>query len=256
MTVFSLWTSSPRYSVFGASEFVFIRCIRLMLDRSPRPRVGAIAHELNQTHHLFNQFTIDLKCCALFNGSHRVCAKKMDSLADPILRGLAIGLPVGLIVAVPIIVVAVIASRKRGEKYRHLLPGDGFNLRYCSTPRFQRWWKFFPWEGVGVLRYDRQELVFDASSNRGDIFTVRASFEKLLYYGRRNWFRNGLLPWLLLKTDTGDYYLCVETGPFIFGAGRRTRELLNSLKRNARRSIQRRVTLQFEFGLPSPPWMS
>jgi hypothetical protein len=27
-------------------------------------------------------------------------------------------------------------------------------------------------------------------------------------------------------------------------------------RRGIRRSIQRRVTLQFEFGLPSPPWMS
>jgi len=27
-------------------------------------------------------------------------------------------------------------------------------------------------------------------------------------------------------------------------------------KRPTKRSIQRRVTIQFEFGLPSPPWMS
>jgi hypothetical protein len=161
----------------------------------------------------------------------------MDTLADPILKGIAIGIPIGLLVAAPIIAIAVVASRGRLEKYRNFLPGSGYTLRYCSTSRFQRWWKFFPWEGIGVLRYDRQELVFEARSNKGESFTVRAPFTKLFYHGRCNWFRNGLLPWLLMKTDAGDYYLCVETGPFIFGAGRRTCELLSALRRDAEQAV-------------------
>jgi len=31
---------------------------------------------------------------------------------------------------------------------------------------------------------------------------------------------------------------------------------LSHKPKRTKRSIQRRVTLQFEFGLPSPPWMS
>jgi hypothetical protein len=95
------------------------------------------------------------------------------------------------------------------------------------------WFKFFPWEGVGVLRVQGQLLVFDAIPNRGGAFTVRAPVERLSFHGRRNWFRNGFLPWLLLKSDSGDFYLCVETGPLILGAGGMTRDLFASITRQA-----------------------
>jgi hypothetical protein len=162
---------------------------------------------------------------------------KMDLLKNPFILGAAIG----MLVAVPIIAAAIIAWRKRCEKYQQFLTEDGYNgynLRYCTRSRFQRWWKFFPWEGVGMLSFRGQDLVFDARSNNGDSFTVRTSVHGLLFHGRRNWFRNGLLPWLLLKSDSGDYYLCVETGPFIFGAGKRTRDLLASIKTRAEQENQ------------------
>jgi hypothetical protein len=150
----------------------------------------------------------------------------MDLFKNPFMIGAAMG----MLVAVPIIVAAIIAWHKRREKYQQFLTKDGYNLRYCSTIRFQRWWKFFPWEGVGMLSFRGQDLIFEARSNKGNSFTVRTPVHGLHFHGRRNWFRNGLLPWLLLKSDSGDYYLCVETGPFIFGAGRRTRDLLATIK--------------------------
>jgi len=161
----------------------------------------------------------------------------MEPLSDPMFRGalagLAIGLAIPAIGLITIVLLATTASHRRGGMYRRLSPGGAHPLRYCTAKRFMGWWKFFPWEGVGVLRLQGRELVFEACSNRGAAFTLRAPVEMLRYHGRRNWFRNGFLPWLLLTSDAGDYYLCVETGPFIFGADAMTRDLLASISKQA-----------------------
>ncbi len=156
-----------------------------------------------------------------------------DYLWSAAVAGILIGLAFAAIPVVAIALIAITASHRRGEKYRQLSTGGTFHLRYCTAKRFMRWLKFFPWEGVGVLRLHGRELVFEASSNRGEAFTLRAPVERLLYHGRRNWFRNGFLPWLLLKSDAGDYYLCVETGPLILGADAMTRDLLDSLQKQS-----------------------
>ena len=39
------------YNLVVVSEFVFITCIVLDVDRSRRPRADVIAHDLNQTRH-------------------------------------------------------------------------------------------------------------------------------------------------------------------------------------------------------------
>ena len=46
-------------SLVVVSEFVFIVCNILNVDRSHRPRAGAIAHDLNQTRHLPINFQFD-----------------------------------------------------------------------------------------------------------------------------------------------------------------------------------------------------
>lgn len=80
---------------------------------------------------------------------------------------------------------------------------------------------------------DQRDLIFQAHPNEGKQFTLRVPIENLQLHGRRNWFKNGLLPWLLLRTDPSDYYLCVETGPLIFGAGKKTRALLAAIDEQA-----------------------
>lgn len=149
------------------------------------------------------------------------------------MTGLVIGLAISVIPLIAIVLIAITASHRRRVKYQQLSQDGAYNLRYCSAKRFMGWLKFFPWEGVGVLRLHGQELVFDACSNRGATFTVRAPVERLQFHGRRDWLRNGFLPWLLLKSDSGDYYLCVETGPLIFGAGGMTRDLLATIRTQA-----------------------
>lgn len=143
---------------------------------------------------------------------------------------LILAVVMSVLLTLPIIIAASKASRKRSETYREIPAQDGFNLRYCSARRFFRWLKIFPWEGVGVLQLQGQDLVFEARPNRGNPVTVRSRVENLTYHGRRNWFRNGLLPWMLLKSDGGDFYLCVETGPSISGAGKKTHEMLATIK--------------------------
>ena len=133
----------------------------------------------------------------------------------------------------PILIIATIAWRSRRSRYGQLASSGGTALRYCSDRRFKRWWKFFPWEGIGFLRVYADGLVFEGHPNSGEAFKVVSSIEQLEFYGRRNWFRNGLLPWLRFKGGSQDYYLCVETGPLIFGAGSKTQRLLDSLKQQA-----------------------
>ena len=135
--------------------------------------------------------------------------------------------------AAPILLIAAIAWSRRRKKYDLLSSAKGYHLRYCSESRFRSWWKFFPWEGVGKLVVDQNNLVFEGLPNDGESFIVHVPIEQLELYGRQSWFRNGFLPWLLLKNKPSDYYLCVETGPWIFGAGAKTRELLKSINQQA-----------------------
>lgn len=135
--------------------------------------------------------------------------------------------------AAPVLIIATVAWCGRRNKYKQLPSAHGFQLRYCSSSRFQRFWKFFPWEGIGHLEVDQQDLVFHAQPNKGPQFTLRVPIENLQLHGRRNWFKNSFLPWLLLKNEPNDYYLCVETGPLIFGAGRKSRNILASITQEA-----------------------
>lgn len=147
----------------------------------------------------------------------------MESLDHPFLVGALFG-------ATPILILAIIAWWGRRRKYQRLPSAEGFHVRYCSGSRFQRFWKFFPWEGIGHLKLDERDLLFQAHPNRGEPFTIQVPRENLQLHGRRNWFKNGLLPWLLLRAEPNDYYLCVETGPLIFGADEKTHTLLAAME--------------------------
>jgi hypothetical protein len=147
----------------------------------------------------------------------------MDLLDYPFIVGGAIG-------GLPILLIAFLAWRGRRNMYRTLSSTQGYKLRYCSESRFNKWWKFFPWEGIGILSVSDQALVFEGLPNQGDAFRAEAKINQLELHGRRHWLKNGLLPWLFLKSEPNSYYLCVETGPLIFGADRKTRDLFSAIK--------------------------
>jgi len=150
----------------------------------------------------------------------------MELFGHPFIVGTVFG-------GVPALLIAAVAWWSRRRRYRGLSSTKGFHMRYCSRNRFERWWKFFPWEGIGILKFEGQDLVFEGHPNHGELFRVEVPMNRIELHGRRNWIRNGLLPWLLLRSEPNDYYLCVETGPFIFGAGKKTRELLELIKQQA-----------------------
>lgn len=153
----------------------------------------------------------------------------MSLIDSPFIFGALVG-------GLPVLIIAIVAWRSRRIRYRQFASSGGTALRYCSESRFKRWWKFFPWEGIGFLRVKGDRLVFEGHPNSGETFKVESSIEQLEFYGRRNWLRNGFLPWLCLKGGSQDYYLCVETGPLIFGAGSKTQRLVNSLKQEAQQA--------------------
>ena len=87
---------------------------------------------------------------------------------------------------------------------------------------------------AGVLDFDEGgSLIFEAQSNRGGSFIARFSLQDFHYIGRRYWLRNGLLPWFHFTSDAGKFYVCVETGPFIFGSEERTLELQASISKRS-----------------------
>ena len=142
---------------------------------------------------------------------------------------LQIGAALGLLAGIPIILAAMAASRGRRRKFAEICPGSAFRLRYCSEMGFRTLWKFFPWEGIGFLTFDGGDVTFEGHPNQGAVFRVQVPVADLERYGWRSWFRNGLMPWLLLKHGQGNLYLCAETGAFIFGAETKTGELLSSI---------------------------
>lgn len=125
-------------------------------------------------------------------------------------------------------------SPLRSGSIRFLFIGSQV-LRRVDFPALRAWgaeWRLST-SLRSALRVESQRLVFEGRSNCGETFAIEAPIGQLEFHGRRNWFRNGLLPWLRLPSDSGDYFLCVETGPLIFGAGGKTRKLLSVLKQQA-----------------------
>jgi len=153
----------------------------------------------------------------------------MDIFNHPIFIGGLGGLGVGIL----FYLIGVFAWWGRRSRYRGLSLIKGYPVRYCTESRFRSWWKFFPWEGIGVLKATEQGLVFEAQPNKGCAFTINAPIDRLEFHGRGGWFKNGSLPWLSLKSEAGLHYLCVETGSLLIGADRKTKDLLDSIKKEA-----------------------
>lgn len=110
------------------------------------------------------------------------------------------------------------------------------DVRYASERRFRSVLKLFPWEMVGVLvvRDDgieahlvstngkkRKELVFHP-----DAYTIE--------WKTPTFFRNGVIPWLIVSGAEEKHYFTSETGATIFRAKRRTSVLIERIQSTLR----------------------
>ena len=100
--------------------------------------------------------------------------------------------------------------------------------RYASEPRFNAWFKIFPWEGAGIMVVVTGSVLFLGETLSGTAVTLQFSpgNSTLHWLGKCPW-PNGAVSWLRFDTAEEKHYFSSETGAFVFGSIRSTRELFD-----------------------------
>ncbi|MBU7017753.1 MAG: hypothetical protein HXS44_09600 [Theionarchaea archaeon] len=109
--------------------------------------------------------------------------------------------------------------------------GHWFRVRYSSEDRFHSWFKWFPWEGTGILFMDKESVTFFCDMkewNYNYMFIPENS--KVKWIGRSIW-RNGLAYWFAVIDPGENHYFTSETGLTIFGSKKSTQEIYDELKK-------------------------
>ena len=145
-----------------------------------------------------------------------------------------------IVLVSPIVLVASISSAKR-KKFQRMIAetksdllsrGRHFPVRYASSRKYHRFFKFYPWETTGVIYADDKEIIFYAAKIQGER-NVELHFRRgevsMQYVGTENFFTNGFTEWFFLKTYDEKHYFTSETGATIFKSGSSTREIFNGL---------------------------
>src|SRR5437870_95200 len=108
-----------------------------------------------------------------------------------------------------------------------------FPVRYASEPRFKSWWKVFPWEGAGVLVTAPASVLFIGETNSGAPVALQftSANARLNWLGKCPW-PNGAVSWFEAVTPNEKHYFSSETGAFIFGSHKGTREIFDEASRS------------------------
>lgn len=102
----------------------------------------------------------------------------------------------------------------------HWLP-----VRYASEPRFKSWFKIFPWEGAGILVLAPGSVTFLGETNSGTAVNLQfAPGNATVNWIGKTPFPNGAVSWFDFMTASGRHYFSSETGAFVFGSHRSTKE--------------------------------
>lgn len=98
--------------------------------------------------------------------------------------------------------------------------------RYASQPRFDSWFKIFPWEGAGILVLATGSVLFLGETNSGSPVNVQfAPGNSTISWIGKSPFPNGAVSWFLFTLTDRKEYFSSETGAFVFGSHRSTKEL-------------------------------
>lgn len=111
---------------------------------------------------------------------------------------------------------------------RHWLPA-----RYASEPRFKSWFKIFPWGGAGILVMTAGSVTFLGETNSGSAVNLQfAPGNATLNWIGKTPFPNGAVSWFDFTTASDKHYFSSETGVFVFGSHRSTKELFDDASRS------------------------
>lgn len=106
-------------------------------------------------------------------------------------------------------------------------------VRYASEPRFKSWFKIFPWEGAGILVMTPGSVTFLGETNSGTPLSLQfAPGNATVNWIGKAPFPNGAVSWFDFTTASGRHYFSSETGAFIFGSHRSTKELFDQASRS------------------------
>ena len=104
--------------------------------------------------------------------------------------------------------------------------------RYASEPRFNSWFKIFPWEGAGIMVIVTGSVLFLGETLSGTPVTLQFSpgNSTIHWLGKTPW-PNGAISWLRFDTAAEKHYFSSETGPLVFGSHKSTKALYDEANR-------------------------
>jgi len=94
-----------------------------------------------------------------------------------------------------------------------------FPARYASQERFDSFFKFFPWNGAGIVVVAPGSVLFLGETMSGKPITLQFAPGN----SRINWlvkcpWPNGMISWLRFDTASEKHYFSSETGLMVFGS--------------------------------------
>src|SRR6266550_5222985 len=126
----------------------------------------------------------------------------------------------------------ILSARRDVIGDTHWLPA-----RYASEPRFNSWFKIFPWEGAGIMVIVTGSVLFLGETLSGTPVTLQFSpgNSTMNWLGKCPW-PNGAVSWLRFDTAAEKHYFSSETGPLVFGSHKSTKALYDEANRYFRGS--------------------
>ena len=106
-------------------------------------------------------------------------------------------------------------------------------VRYASEPRFRAFFKIFPWEGAGLFVPANGVVTFVGEKNNGTPLNLQfARDSSVLQWLGKCPFPNGAVSWFSIDTQGQKHYFSSETGPFVFGSNKSTKEAFDQAQRS------------------------
>jgi len=168
----------------------------------------------------------------------------MDSDGIQATIGIIIVLIILLFAVTPIIAIWVYVfyqNRKRRKIRERILASRAdlignkrwFAARYASQRRFDSWFKFFPWDGVGILIVVPGSVLFlgETLSRMPLTLQFAPGNARINWLGKCPW-PNGMLSWLRFDTADQKHYFSSETGVMVFGSHQTTKAIYDEANRN------------------------
>ena len=120
------------------------------------------------------------------------------------------------------------------SQYGHVIgTSNPIPVRYASEPRFKAFFKIFPWEGAGLLVPSNGVVTFVGEMNNGTPLNLQFTRnDSVLQWLGKCPFPNGAVSWFSIDTQGQKHYFSSETGAFVFGSNKSTKDAFDYAQRS------------------------